>query len=354
MLDRAWLRNKVLDLEQRSGDLNHRPPGLVNNGAAAFFGQVVSGGAMFSAVDRYFYLKPIARVPGPPTEGGAATIAWKASRVRVLVVGDHVPVVGDVLLARYEGYRWVAESHSSVTNPCQGHANNLTFQLVGCNGCPVPGATVNFQIGGVTVYTATTNASGVATYPEPPPGTYTVAWSITAYGKTYSGTSFPSTLVVGSGCNSPSAGTPFGSITASVGYTCWAACPLPLPQLYITDAGGTRPNGTCIVAPDGRPFIASFTPGGPCGGPNWGMTQVWAGTPTTCTELSSFNVCNCFTFPPGHIFADGTCGYTTGVAGLGGCQDPFLATGTYDGNPTTCFGAPAASSPITGGFTVHT
>jgi hypothetical protein len=263
---------------------------------------------------------------------GAGGLGGTVQRIRWTGAGDW----------RFQAQRWGPD----YPNPCGASANSLTFTLTGCNSCAVPGATVDFVRSGVILHSTTTNSSGVATYTNPPPGSYSINWSITGQGHSYSGTA---TTSIASNCTSAAQARSIvpGGVPPT-GYSCTTSCVFPLPPLFITDSEGTRANSTCIIHTDGRPVLASFGATGNCASPQWTMIQSWLDAPCTCAQLLTAS--NCVV-----QIGCGQKGHSGGGAIISaGCPDPFVISGSYSGTPAVCGFDPPSSPPLSGGFTVHT
>lgn len=135
----------------------------------------------------------------------------------------------------------------------------LTFTLNHPTTCPARGATVDFKVGGVTVFSGTTNINGQVIFPgASASGSYTIAWSFAGLTGTTSAT----------GC------TPVTVVTGlPAGYT--ENCADAMPTLYITDTAGTRqiyPTPACAnftyngINYSWRSFLTVL---GSCPSPSW-------------------------------------------------------------------------------------
>jgi hypothetical protein len=193
----------------------------------------------------------------------------------------------------------------------------IQYELLGCTTgvtvCPVVGATVDFVLGGVTVFSGTTNSIGRTTYNNPSPGAYTINWSVPNTG--FSGTA---SITISSACESRAL---THTITAdNVTTVCFAGCavPIPEPALFITDGAGTRLLSACVVFGGAAIQTVLISNGTACGAPNWTVRySEKAGSPCPFTFLS---------------------GSVSDHPATGGCARPLLLSGTH---------------AVYGAFTVH-
>jgi len=113
MDDLATLRRR-LDAVARQVDGG---PNGGRPGAAVRVGKVLDGGSMPATVPGMFLLKP-QRIGGTESEGSALANADDGPPFVALVLGPRVPAVGDLLVARLVGGRWVAEASQPNVSPC--------------------------------------------------------------------------------------------------------------------------------------------------------------------------------------------------------------------------------------------
>ena len=93
----------------------------------ALVGQVVTSAP---AVGTYCRVNVVS-VLGAETEGGvAATSVSSGATLAVFLVGPHAPFTGDMLVCRFVGHRWVAESGGA------GGGTGPTHALCTCSGIP--------------------------------------------------------------------------------------------------------------------------------------------------------------------------------------------------------------------------
>ena len=132
MDDLAVLRKRIDGLARRidAGPNGGRP------GAAVRAGKVIDGGSKPSATPGFFLLKP-QRIGGAESEGSSPTTADDGPPFVSLVVGDRVPAVGDVLVSRLIGGRWVAQTRQA--------AGGGTIAIPGCT-CPSVPATLALMV----------------------------------------------------------------------------------------------------------------------------------------------------------------------------------------------------------------
>lgn len=148
MDDLATLRRR-LDAVARQVDGG---PNGGRPGAAVRVGKVIDGGAMPASAPGMFLLKP-QQIGGTESEGSALANSDDGPPFVALVLGPRVPAVGDLLVARLIGGRWVAESSLPNASPCP------------CGYVP---ATMDVLSG----YASPWYASTVTSYPKPTQFTY--------------------------------------------------------------------------------------------------------------------------------------------------------------------------------------
>lgn len=185
-----------------------------------------------------------------------------------------------------------------------GFGCSLVFDLFHPASCPARGATVDFKVGGVTVFSGVTNSVGRITWTGASPGvSYTIDWSFAGLTGTTSTT----------GC------TPVAVTTAlPTGYT--TNCADAMPTLYITDQAGTReiyPSPECVDYNWGGidySFKSTLTATGSCLSPTWLLVmQQW----------DAFGKC------AGGIFAPIS---VTSHSFSMSCTRPMSRSGTYTGS----------------------
>jgi hypothetical protein len=351
------LRRRQAELREEL-DRQYRAP--VTAGVPTELVQVYNGGHMPTSTGKFFLTHP-ATLMGAETEGGAGSFTVDSTHtVPVFVTGSRVPAAGDYLIAQHLDYRWVAESGGKPK--CTGRGNKLTLTLTGCGLNPVPGASVDFILGGSTVSSTTTNGSGIATYNEPDPGTYSIRWTIS--GITNGGAA---TATVPNSCNNvnanesilgymPSGYSPFGFPPR---WYCCSGCFWPWPNtLYLTAASGTH-------------TLTGFI--NVLGVPSWGISRVpytyggksyYINYSVGCDGLgvnwyrTLFTTTNCSAgFPPCTNDPDGavslSCNDSVGAPGIGiTCDYPFAGfSGTIPGtsvSPPNC----GSICPVAGPYTV--
>lgn len=135
-------------------------------GNAAKVLQIFNGGAMPTTVPN-FYVGHTVKLSGSETEGGAGTLSAGSDRVPVMII-DSVPAVGDNVIARRVGGRWVAERGVAAT--CTGQ---FCVRVDGC-GKFLLGATVSIAPhgGGGVVASGTTDSAGRYCVTLPSSGSY--------------------------------------------------------------------------------------------------------------------------------------------------------------------------------------
>ncbi len=216
------------------------------------------------------------------TTGGAGTYTLKWSK------SGYVGGSKSVTVASCPGTTNVTVYDSPV-------ASALSVAVQGCNGLPLPGATLSID----STYVIT-DSSGNAYFPMPPPGTY--SWSISAPRfVTQTGS-----ITITAGCSAalPSPIT----LSAAAGYTCCggfaviAACPTPVSTtLYFTCAVGSLTLTFCDCSISGYQGHGYFT-GAPCwacGSPTGGggCSVAWEavfipGSPTSSPTMGASAVFN--------------------------------------------------------------
>jgi hypothetical protein len=158
-------------------------------GGATVLAQVFNAGLMPSSVPGYFAFHPVT-ASGAEAEGGTGTLSPASGQGVVLVIGPKVPAVGDVLVARLVGGRWVA----GVGAGCDPATTYLDVTVRDpCNSlAAVGGAAVSAVQGGTTV-SGTTNGSGFVSLLLGATG----AWSVTAAAAALPATTVPVTAACG-------------------------------------------------------------------------------------------------------------------------------------------------------------
>ncbi len=128
----SQLRRRTLDA-QRHYDLVADRRELVSS--PIMIGKVFSQTLIPSGTNVYYAVHPVA-ILGPETEGGAATCTVdSAATFMVCVVGSRSPSMGDYLVCRYVGNRWVSEITSARQDvgiggcECQGTPLTLTMSV---------------------------------------------------------------------------------------------------------------------------------------------------------------------------------------------------------------------------------
>lgn len=134
---------EIRRLRRRQADLDaamDRAEGEPTAREAAFLGRVYSGGAIPATVPNTYLTHPVV-LSGTESEGTAPTaVVNTAAGVPVVVLGPRVPIVGDDLLARKVGGRWVAQ-----TGKVSG---GDTVALTNCTGCTATPTTTHFTVTG--------------------------------------------------------------------------------------------------------------------------------------------------------------------------------------------------------------
>jgi hypothetical protein len=175
----AWTRNRLIDLASRVEDRQYRPAGRINPGTRSMWGAVVNGGSIPTAPGRVFLVNPIT-VNGVPAEGGGASVAVNsATKVPVLVLGNHSPSAGDRLFAVYTHGSWVAQQNGRGSKECD--PATTTVGITVRSSCPgaaaVPGATVAVTRDGVAYTGGTSDGAGSFVFGADRQGTYTAVAS---------------------------------------------------------------------------------------------------------------------------------------------------------------------------------
>lgn len=207
--------------------------GYVSPGTAPMLVQVFQQTTIPTTTGKYYACHPV-DPGGAECEGCIPTFTAEAGTVFVLVVGPRVPVAGDYLIAKPIGGRWVAEKTGG---GCPSNILTFTLQRCGTNTCPIVGASVDFVLGGSTVYTGITNASGQVAFTGANPGTYDINWTLAS--PSLSG-SFTGVFVVTGACESLTVIKHMDTPPGAPAYACTACGPEPMPPLFVTDDLGTR------------------------------------------------------------------------------------------------------------------
>jgi hypothetical protein len=231
-------------------------------------------------------------------------------------------------------FRFFAPSRTSYPNPCIGSGNSLSFQLLGCpTNSPVPGASVDFILGGATIFSGTTDGSGSVSVSGAAPGSYTISW-------TYGSLSGSTSATISGACSSASRSANLVTVAGASNYGCCSfgtGCLLPLPKtLFITDSNGTTALSltslgsrilwrAVLVGPpsieyqldcDGTLtaiYCSVFSPCFNCSPPT-GNSGPLPGNTTDAQRLSLGSLCNYpFAGLSGTWTGVGGCGYGTGI-----------------------------------------
>jgi hypothetical protein len=119
-------------LDRDGSELSRRPVGPRPGGQPAFVGQVVANPQLPTATNAYYSVNPVS-ILGIEGEGNAPVLLVDtATTVLVCVLGTKAPSLGDNLICRYEGNRWVAERYGSI-DPGSGGAS-----IPGCACTTIP------------------------------------------------------------------------------------------------------------------------------------------------------------------------------------------------------------------------
>lgn len=154
--------------------------------------------------------------------------------------------------------------HSPGCQCCGCPGGGKVFRLTHANGCAAVGATVDFLVGGVIVFSGTTDSNGRILFPGASASiTYTINWS-------FAGLTGTLTSVGCAGAQTES--------TVPPGYV--QNCVFPIPTLYITDKAGTReiwPNPACVnfdypIAGFAKQWKSQLDAIGTCASPLWRVT----------------------------------------------------------------------------------
>jgi hypothetical protein len=218
-----------------------------------------------------------------------------------------------------EAADWRFQYVKSGAPNCKGKHNELVFRLTGCF-LPVPGASVQFIAGGVTVYSGTTDGGGGVVISEPLPNTYTINWSFNCYSGSTSAT-------ITAACSNATASVDLLSVAAP-GSQCCEGCIYPLPgSLHITTVAGTFPL-TLVFGSDPTRWSTEGGSTYSCGGTEYfftitvdctgGVSLFWLGSPCNCADsINPITVA----FPCSCTF--GTISGTFPATGVNGCPNPL-------------------------------
>lgn len=142
-----------------------------SRGTSALCVQVFNDGAIPTTTPAFFDCHPV-DVGGDEVEGGPGSFNIGTGIIPVMVI-DHVPAVGDMLIARRPGGRWVAERGKTIVG-------TLTLNVLSC-AVPTVGRVITITQGSVSI-SATTNSLGFATFSLPSLGTWVwTADAVTGY-----------------------------------------------------------------------------------------------------------------------------------------------------------------------------
>ena len=177
LADFRQLRRRQTDLAAQID----RQPGPPDPGTTAQVVQVYNGGAMPATAPGQYDCHPVT-VTGAETEGGAVTATADSGRSLVVIVLNTVPAVGDYLVARLIGGRWVAR---------KGGGGYVGPPMVHIDGCPCSESCV-------TLYMVSSNPnsnnhilqSATLVYGPTPAGLLPLAIAASSYLSTTSFTDF--------------------------------------------------------------------------------------------------------------------------------------------------------------------
>jgi hypothetical protein len=129
-------------LDRDGSELSRQPVGPRPGGPPVFVGQVVAHPLLPTATNVYYSVNPVS-ILGTEGEGNAPVLLVDTTTtVLVCVLGTQAPSLGDNLICRYEGNRWVAERYGSGGNPGSGGAS-----IPGC-ACPIVPQTLRMSTSG--------------------------------------------------------------------------------------------------------------------------------------------------------------------------------------------------------------
>ena len=121
------LESRAIDGPGRFG---RRSGGRSSPQSPAFVGVVFAQTHVPTATGCYFAVHP-ATVLGAEAEGGTGSLAVDtSSTILVCVVGGRAPIVGDAMICRFVGSRWVAE------RLCQAGGGNIRIPSCYCSAIP--------------------------------------------------------------------------------------------------------------------------------------------------------------------------------------------------------------------------
>jgi hypothetical protein len=163
--------------------------------------------------DHIFLGHPVL-LTGGESEGGTATQTVDSNTVVPVVAIQHVPAVGDVVVATLAGGRWVVDKGAG------GGTCTVPFNVRGCANLPYPGVLVSaYDHSGGTLLDSGTTDSG---------GNVTLSWTgigatywVTVTGQSTRFAAYAQSMVLACGFSSPIVLTP------ASGYQCTGLCLLP-------------------------------------------------------------------------------------------------------------------------------
>lgn len=176
--------------------------------------QVYNGGSIPTATPRVYLCHPVS-VSSNELEGATPSLATDTGSTLAVLVFGSAPIAGDKLVARMIGDRWVAAKGG----------RTLTHHVNGCIAS-LAGASIEYQLGGITLYSGTTDGSGNVVFTLPT-GTYTVVINKGPRFATYTGsvTITSATSLVTT------------TLSPATDYYCTSICNEPLyKRLYLSDS----------------------------------------------------------------------------------------------------------------------
>lgn len=226
----------VREILSRQGDIQDRVRARrLGDHPPVYLGQVYNGGSIPTTAGRIALTVP-ASFAGNETENATATITTDGTRtVPVLVLGT-APGTGQNVLARNVNGLWVTQLRSSSGGgTCS--VGSLPFNVKGCNGSNLAGATVSVTGPGGYAQLGTTDASGNITFSiiGYPSGTYSYSVSYTGF-TTVSGSRIAT-------CTTN--GTVSITLTPDATHACMTCCPKAYPRsITFTSPFGTGATAT--------------------------------------------------------------------------------------------------------------
>jgi hypothetical protein len=126
------LYSQIRHLQARDArDAESRPTGRGSGQYPAFVGRVVAHPKLPTATNQYYSVNPVA-ILGVEAEGTTATLVPDpTSTILVCVIGSKTPSIGDDLVCRFTGNRWVAERFGG-----QASGGGATIQGCACVSIP--------------------------------------------------------------------------------------------------------------------------------------------------------------------------------------------------------------------------